>query len=121
MNSGPYMATTTTHRIHLNIVFVPEHGAWVAQALQHDFAGQGNTKEEALSALAHTIGSHIFVAQRYGISDPLAKVPAAPDTYWALFERAAKRHTEATELDAPGLPPAFVIKAVADQELVAQQ
>jgi hypothetical protein len=108
------------HRLHLHIVFVPEHGGWVAQALQHDFAGQGHTREEALSALAHTIGSHFFAAQRRGISDPLARVLAAPDTYWSLFERAAKRGTQAADLDAPGLPPAFVIQAVADQELVAQ-
>ena len=81
----------TTHRLHLHIVFVPEHGGWVAQALQHDFAAQGSTPDEALNALAHTIGSHFFVAQRRGIADPLARVPAAPDTYWALFERAANQ------------------------------
>jgi len=70
--------------------------------------------------LAHTIGSHIFVGQRRGIAEPLASVPAAPDAYWSLFERAAKRSTKAVELDAPGMPPAFVIHAVADQELIAR-
>ena len=106
----------TAHRIHLNIVFIPEGGGWVAQALQHDFAGQGHTREEALRALAHTWASHLFIAQRRGVSDPLANVPAAPDEYWALFERAAKRSTEAAELDAPGMPPAFVIQAIADSD-----
>jgi hypothetical protein len=109
----------TTHRLHLHIVFVREHGGWVAQALQHDFAGQGDTPDEALRALAHTIGSHFFVAERRGIADPLAHVPEAPDTYWALFERAAKRAMKAGEIQAPGLPQAFVIQAIADQELVA--
>ena len=107
----------TTHRIHLNIVFIPEGGGWVAQALQHDFAAQGHTRDEALRALAHTIGSHLFVAEGKGMSDPLASVPPAPDEYWEMFERAAKRSTEASELDAPGLPPAFVIQAIADQDM----
>ncbi len=119
-NYGGMTGGQTHHKFHLLIVLIPEGGGWVAQALQHDFAGQGGTPQEALSALAHTIGSHIFVSERRGIADPLALVPAAPDSYWALFERAAKRSTQATELEAPGLPPSFVIQAIADRELVAR-
>ena len=115
------VARTTKHRIHLHVIFIPEGGGWVAQAIQHDFAAQGHTREEALRALAHTIGSHLFVAGRQGIADPLAAVPAAPDEYWEMFELAAKRSTEAAELDAPGLPPAFVIQAIADPDPRAVQ
>jgi hypothetical protein len=114
------LAQRSAHRLHLQVVLLPEHGQWVAQALDHDFAAQGATQEEALSALVHTIGSHIYVAKRRGIADPLANVPAAPDTYWSLFERAAKiAGMKGEELDGVGLP-AFIIQAAADQELIAQ-
>ncbi len=106
----------TEHRIHLHVVFMRESDGWVAQALQHDFAGQGATRPEALRALAHTIASHIFVASRHGLSDALASVPAAPTQFWEMFEVAARHRTEAADLHAPGLPPAFVIQAVADSE-----
>lgn len=113
-------AQPTEHPIHLHILLVREHDGWVAQALQHDFAGQGATQSEALSALAHTIASHFFVAGRKGINDPLARVPAAPDVYWTRFERAARRATAVVDLEAPGLPDGlFGIKSVEPELLAA--
>jgi hypothetical protein len=111
-----YLLMSKEHRIHLHIVFMKEDGGWVAQALQHDFAAQGNTQETALRALAHTIASHFMMADKIGLSDPLADVQPAPNQYWELFETAAKREMRAAELDAPGLPPAFAIQAFADSD-----
>ena len=63
----------------------------------------------------------MYVARQSGVSDPLASVPPAPDEYWQRFERAALRATEAAEMDAPGLPPAFVIKAIASSDTHANR
>lgn len=104
----------TEHRIHLKIVFIREDGGWVAQALEHDFAAQGETREEALRALAQTIAGHFLLAGRVGIENPLDDVQAAPALYWQLFERAAQKEVKAQDLDAPGLPPAFAIQAFSD-------
>ena len=87
------MSKSKTHRLDLHIVLIPEGGGWVAQALQRDFAGQGHSRQAALSALAHTIGSHVYASKGRGIDDPLALVPAAPEMYWDLFEQAEKPET----------------------------
>lgn len=105
------------HRIHLHVVLIQEADGWVAQALQYDFAGQGDSADAAFKALAVTIASHLVLAERYGIPDPLANVDSAPTQYWELFESAArKRKLETAAFEAPGMPPAFVIQAFADSD-----
>jgi hypothetical protein len=115
----------TDHRIHLSVLFMPstDEIGWVVQALQHDFAAQGRTQELALKALAQTIAGQVVLAQRRGIDDPLSRVPPAPPEYWDAFERAALRSGSAqpAELDAPGLPPSFVIQAIADRECIVSR
>ncbi len=62
----------------LHIVFYKEDDAWIAHCLEFDLAGDGKTKEDAVSSLNESIAIQVDETLRSGNLDNLF-FPADPD------------------------------------------
>ncbi len=94
---------------------------WVAQCLQHDIVGQGNSIDDAIFGLEACIVGHVQIDLKKN-REPLAWIPAAPKKHWMRFEQAKRISDE----DLPTLfdsefknliPPAFMIPKAPDRQV----
>ena len=75
----------------LRIVVYPESPKeWTARSLEHDIAAAGRTAEAAIDSLVRIAEAHIAFDTRHG-RRPLSGFAAAPQIYWAAFERAGNQ------------------------------
>ena len=82
-----------------------EDQSWQAQALECDVKAIGATKSAALDALVKVIEVHVAHDARQG-REPLSSFAAAPDHYWAEYNRAAAA-AEPVELSRDDKAPAL--------------
>ena len=83
-------ANDTTGKRHVLRVLIRrgEDESWQAQALECDVKAIGATRSAALDALVKVIEVHVAHDTRQG-REPLSAFAAAPDRYWAEYNRAA--------------------------------
>ncbi len=53
------MATASTFRVPLRVVFYREEGAWIAHCLEFDVCGDGDSRESALRSLSEAISIQV--------------------------------------------------------------
>ena len=82
-----------------------EDESWQAQALECDVKAIGATRSAALDALVKVIEVHVAHDARQG-REPLSSFAAAPDHYWAEYNRAAAA-AEPVELSRDDKAPAL--------------
>jgi hypothetical protein len=74
--------------VDVSVLLIQEDdGWWSAQCLEYDLAAQANNLTDLLYELEKTLISHIAANEAAGI-DPFADIPAAPQTYWEMFNKA---------------------------------
>lgn len=103
----------TTYAFEVQVLMLLENGTWIAQGLDYDIAGHGETIEAAIDNFGKTFLGQAIVDLKHG-EKPLAAIKKAPDFYWKRFGEATKWHREKKRFDLPeATPPAFVISALA--------
>jgi hypothetical protein len=82
-------ANDTTGKPHVLRVLIRrgEDESWQAQALECDVKAIGATRSAALDALVKVIEVHVAHDAKQG-REPLSSFAAAPDHYWAEYNRA---------------------------------
>lgn len=73
-----------TSQIHV-LVFQGTSGHFVAVCLEHGFAAQARTLEEAIVAFDDAYRARIRIARERG-EEPFARSERAPEEYWRQFE-----------------------------------
>jgi len=98
---------------------VPARGnGWAAQCLEYDIAGQGKTIAEAKDRLEKSFVGQIIIDAKFG-NPPLAGVQPAPREYWEMVKRA-ERLMDRKPFYIENLPPAYMIRAAADDMRVCE-
>ncbi len=100
----------------MNVLLSKENDQWVAQCLQYDVVGQGDSIDDALFGLEACVVAHLTLDLEAHRA-PLEWIPKAPKSCWDRYERAK----ELKEQYAPRLfdgvpeellkdvPPAFML------------
>ena len=104
--------------IEISVVLLQEGDYWVTQGLEYDIAAQGKTISEAKKAFERTITGQIFMDIREN-RKPLQGIEKAPQEYWDKFERAEPLKETKPFSMPKGIPPSFVINAVARDYRIA--
>jgi hypothetical protein len=112
------MPTAANHAGTLIRVVSFQEGPWlVAQCLDVDIAAQGKTEDELLYQLTRLLVGRIMAAEEFGIDDPFAKLPRAPQKYWDMFNAATSPSAKVVltgkgkETTAQGMPVLEMKKA----------
>lgn len=92
----------------LNVLIVPDGGAWSAQCLEYDLGGEGSSQIEALAAFGHSLLAQVTMDRALGL-EPLARVPRAPQRYWAMYNDAR---------ESVGLKPPASLGSVAEVRVI---
>ena len=100
---------TKKHHFVLSVLVWQEEGAWIAQALEHDFCAHGISEDAAVHSLGRVIVTHMQLSKASDQSHPLGDVKSAPDEFWEAWGKA-EQSQEATRLaDGDGLPGAYAL------------
>jgi len=78
---------TMPSELKISVLLKKEGPFWVAQCLQHDVAGQGQTIQDACYQVERAIVGHI-VHDMENRLEPLSKLPRAPSEYWKMWGKA---------------------------------
>ena len=106
------MSDTNTYNFEVRVLMLLENGTWIAQGLDYDITGHGDTPDTALDNFGKTIIGQAIVDLTHG-GKPLANVPKAPDFYWNRFNEAEWRGQQ-KRFDFPEeTPPAYIVTAIA--------
>jgi hypothetical protein len=97
----------------VSVLLLREEDGWVAQCLEYDVAAQGKTITQVKTAFERTFVGQILVDVKAG-RQPLEGVGQAPGFYWEKFEHAERLADRKPFYLPEGIPPAFMIAAVAD-------
>src|SRR5687768_1320741 len=62
----------------MRVVLLQDGSWWIAQAIEHDFVGQGKTVDGALKELATVIACRLAWGDYYNIPNVLDSIPPAP-------------------------------------------
>jgi hypothetical protein len=106
------MLEHTAYNFEVRVLMLLENGTWIAQGLDYDITGHGESTDEALENFGKTLLGQAILDLRHG-QEPLACVPKAPDFYWKRFEEAGWRGQQKRFAVPEETPPAFVISALA--------
>ena len=101
--------------MNVSVLLFREEDTWIAQGLEYDIAASGNSLATAKEAFAKTFAGQVVVDLSNG-DQPLSGFAKAPKNFWDLFsvaERLVGRHPIFVP-DVPNLPPAHMIRAMAD-------
>ncbi len=80
----------------LSILMLKEDNAWVAQCLEFDIAGQGESIKDAMVDFMHTFVLELALSDETG-SQGLEDIPPAPKYYWRLYRKQATPVIECEE------------------------
>jgi hypothetical protein len=83
------MQPKTTLHVLLLQERVGDEFVWVAQCVDHDVTGQGNTVAEAQDDFLRVLGTEMRLALSKG-EVPLLRIPPAPAQFRELWERAVR-------------------------------
>jgi len=72
----------------LRFVFVHSGKLWVAQCLEYDIGGEGESARAAANAAFDAITTQIAMDRVLG-TRPLSGVPKAPEHYWKMYEQGS--------------------------------
>jgi len=97
----------------VSVLLRRENEMWAAQCLEYDLAAQGQTISEAKEAFEKTFVGQIIVDIKSG-KQPLEGVQQAPREYWDKFKTAERLMDRKPFYMGEDLPPAYMIRAVAD-------
>lgn len=71
----------------ISVVLFQRDKWWIAQCLQYDIGAQAMTAQDVLYELQRALVGHIVISQKENVT-PLETLPAAPKSYWKLWEGA---------------------------------
>lgn len=97
----------------VSVLLFQEGNLWVAQGLEHDIAAQGATIGDAKRSFERVFVGQILVDIHHD-KEPLSGIQAAPKKYWDMFEHGERLGDRRPFYMPPGIPPAFVIAAAAE-------
>lgn len=98
----------------LSILLLKEGLAWVAQCLEYDITGQGESINEALSSFECAFAGHVISDFEDGLS-PLQGIEQAPEFYWSKY-RQAEPLKKQLPIEIPSEVPApWMIRATAQE------
>ncbi len=89
----------STMELAMDVLLFKEGDQWVAQCLQHDIVGQGETIDDALFGLEACVIAHWTIDLEHN-QQPFAWIPRAPQSCWDRWHRAKG-------LKEPGWPQLF--------------
>jgi len=110
------MSETVTYNFEVRVVILLENNTWIAQGLDYDITGHGNTTEAALENFGRTMLGQVLV-DLHNDEEPLANTPKAPEFYWKRFEEAQWRGQQKQLFEET--PPAYMISALATDTRIA--
>jgi len=84
----------------LRVVIVHERGCFIAQCVDLDLAGHGETPDAAIRSFVEGLIRRAKVAHHLGRDDPFELVGPPPPQYAAMWEKAAARGTAAFDIPA---------------------
>lgn len=109
---------TSSSRPLLVRVLVIRQGSsqWLAQGLDYNLVAQGPGDKHAINAFVRVLRAHLRRDAALG-REPLQGVPRAPDHFFSLWDdkRAVLRPLDTSADEAAGIPPAYVVEAVAER------
>lgn len=111
------MTIQNTYKFEVRVVMLQENDTWIAQGLDYDITGHGDTADAALDNLGDTLLGQAIVDIHHGL-EPLSNTPKAPEFYWKKFNqegwRKEKHFAVSEKRSIPDeTPPAFMISAIA--------
>jgi hypothetical protein len=101
-----------TYKFEVQVLILREYDSWIAQGLNYDITGHGQSLDEVIDNFGLTFVGQILVDLKHG-ERPLANTRPAPRFYWQKFEEAT-RLSEKKRFRLPEeIPPAFMVSAEA--------
>jgi hypothetical protein len=88
---------------HLRVLIAKSDENFIAQCLEHDIAGQGDTADTALYDFERILVGHILLAAEEGIG--LEDIPAAPTEYHQRFAEARDLNLPIPQFELPDTIP----------------
>ena len=108
----------TRHSLSVSVIFLQEGNGWVAQCLEYDIAAQGKSIPKAMDALEEVFVGQIVVDLAMN-KHPLEDTPAAPPFYWDKQREAMQLRDRRPFYFGNNIPPAFMVRATAEDLRVA--
>jgi hypothetical protein len=122
----------STLELEVQVLVFKEGESWIAQGLNYDITGHGQSLNDVIDNFWHTLICQIVVDIKHG-DRPLGNIKPAPKFYWQRLEQTrAKRFVEkknftfpdgvelADSLELPdSILPAYMISAQADLGIAA--
>lgn len=103
---------------NLSILYYQENAKWVAQCLEWDIIGHGNSLDSALESFENMFVGQIVLDIDHG-RNPLETTSKAPKECWDMF-RLAKRLSDRKPFYLPDdIVPSYAISATAEDQRIA--